>query len=76
MQKVSYGERKVLMEEITKTSKGCCAEGRVLGKSRASFACENGDSSRSGVIISSSVIYWAVGSVASSIIFVVRVVQL
>ena len=32
------------------------------GKRRASFACDNGESSRSGVIESSSASYWAVGS--------------
>jgi hypothetical protein len=62
MYKVSYGVREVLMGEITKTSKAVVPRGGCWGKRQASFACDNGNLSRSGVIESSSAIYWAVSS--------------
>jgi hypothetical protein len=37
MQKVSYGVRKVLMGEITKTSKAVAAGGGVLGEASGKF---------------------------------------
>ena len=38
MQKVSYGVREVLMEEITKTSRAVAARGERWGRPRGSFA--------------------------------------